>query len=240
MTDAALPHPAGELSEVFARLADALDPRYDVIDTTDLVVEATTRFTGAVEAGLVLADPTGKLHVMGSTSERASDVEEVEVGTDEGPCRDSFHAGLVIETPDIQASVERWPSFVPVATRRGFRSGYAVPLMIRGHSIGALNLFFDRVNAVTDQDAAVAQALADFATIGIVQHRALREQAGRAAQLQHALDSRVVVEQAKGALAYQRNVSIDEAFTLLRNHARRSGARLHDVSEQIINRHLTL
>lgn len=229
-----------DLTAVFTRLADALDPAYDVIDTMDLLVDAATRFTPAVDAGLLLADSDGRLHVVGSTSERASDIEETELGVDQGPCLDSFRSGSVVETTDLASSGERWPDFVPVALRRGLRSGYAVPLTLRGQHLGALNLFFDRVGALTDQDAAVAQALSDFATIGLVQHRALRERADRAAHLQHALDSRVVIEQAKGAVAFQRGVSIDEAFKILRQHARSINARLHDVAQQIVERRLSL
>jgi hypothetical protein len=203
------------------------------------LMEVSTRFIGAVEAGLVLADTSGKLHVIGSTSERASDVEDAEVGSGEGPCLDSRRTGQSVETPDIQNCGDRWPVFVPVATKRGFRSGYAVPLLLRGQRLGALNLFFDRVDAVTDRDAAIAQALADFETIGIIHHRALQEHVGRAARLQHALDSRVVIEQAKAALAHQRSVSIDEAFRI-RGHTRSMGVRLHDVAEQIVTRQLSL
>lgn len=229
-----------ELTAIFTRLADALDPSYDVVDTMDLVVDTATRFTPAVDAGIVLADAKETLHVVGSTSERASDVEEAELGTEQGPCFDSFRWGRVVETRDLMATTKRWPEFAAVALRRGFRSGYAVPLTLRGQRLGALNLFFDRVGALTDQDAAVAQALSEFATIGLVQHRTLREQADRTAQLQHALDSRIVIEQAKGALAFQRSVSIDDAFKLLRQHTRNAGVRLHDVAHQIVQRQLTL
>nr|WP_201469937.1 GAF and ANTAR domain-containing protein [Microbacterium hydrocarbonoxydans] len=232
--------PTNDLTAVFRRLADALDPDYDVIDTMDLLVDAATRFTPAVDAGIVLADAEGRLHVLGSTSERASDVEEAELGVDQGPCLDSFRSGRVVETADLMASIDRWPEFVPLATRRGLRAGYAVPLSLRSRHLGALNLFFDQVGVLTDQDAAVAQALSEFATVGLVQHRALREQADRTAQLQHALDSRIVIEQAKGALSFQRSVSIDDAFVMLRRHARSVGARLHDVAQQIVDRRLTL
>lgn len=228
------------LPAVFARLADALDPSYDVIDTMDALVQAATHYTSAIEAGIVLADAAGNLHVVGSTSERASDIEEAELGTDEGPCLDSFRTGQIIETPDMSANRDRWPEFVPVAEQRGFLAGYAVPLTLRGHHVGALNLFFDRVDAVSDRDAAVAQALAAFATIGIVQRRALQDHVDRTAQLQHVLDSRIVIEQAKGALSAQRNVSIDEAFSILRRHARAAGTRLHDIAEQVVTRRLSL
>ena len=179
---------------MFARLADSLDPRHDVIDTMDLLVHSAVNFTSAIECGVVLADAEGVLHVVASTSERTSDVEEAELGTEQGPCLDSFRSGQVVETPDVSAAEERWPIFVRVAEEREFCAGYAVPLLLRGQHLGAMNLFFDRTDAVTDRDAAISQALAEFATIGIVQRRALQHHADRAAQLQHALDSRVVIE----------------------------------------------
>ncbi|WP_431072327.1 GAF and ANTAR domain-containing protein [Microbacterium phyllosphaerae] len=234
------PRSRNDLTTVFRRLADALDPDYDVIDTMDLLVESATSFTPAVDAGIVLADAGGRLHVLGSTSERASDVEEAELGIEQGPCLDSFRSGRIVETADLLSSADRWPEFAPLAAGRGLRAGYAVPLTLRGQHLGALNLFFDRVGVLTDQDAAVAQALGEFATIGLVQHRTLRAHADRAVQLQHALDSRIVIEQAKGALSFQRSVSIDDAFTILRRHARSVGARLHDVAQQIVDRRLTL
>jgi GAF domain-containing protein len=228
------------LPAVFARLADVLDPRLDVIDTMDLVVQAAVKFTSAVEAGIVLADPGGVLHVVASTSERTTDVEEAELGTSQGPCLDSYRTGQTVETPNLDAARDRWPVFVEVASARGFHAGYAVPLTLRGERLGALNMFLDRPDVLTDQDAAVAQALAEFATIGIVQRRALQEHADRAAQLQHALDSRVLIEQAKGALSYQRGVTIDHAFTILRDHARRTQSRIRDVAEQIVTRQLQI
>lgn len=240
MTDQESGWSGEELSTVFARLADSLDPRHDVIDTMDLLVQSAVNFTSAVECGIVLADGDGVLHVVASTSERTSDVEETELGTQQGPCLDSYRSGRVVETPELSDFHARWPIFVRVAEERGFRAGYAVPMTLRGEHLGAMNLFFDRTDAVTDRDAAVAQALAEFATIGIVQRRALRDHADRAAQLQHALDSRVVIEQAKGVLAFQRSVSIDEAFRLIRQHARNSGARIHDVAERVVYQRLSL
>jgi GAF domain-containing protein len=229
-----------ELSTVFARLADSLDPRHDVIDTMDLLVHSAVNFTSAIECGIVLADGEGVLHVVASTSERTSDVEEAELGTQQGPCLDSYRSGQVVETPDVRAAHVRWPVFARVADQRGFRAGYAVPLTLRGQHLGAMNLFFDRTDAVTDRDAAVAQALAEFATIGIVQRRALQDHADRAAQLQHALDSRVVIEQAKGVLSFQRGISIDEAFRLLRHHARSTGSRIRDVAERVVYHRLSI
>lgn len=230
----------GQLPRVFARLADALDARHDVIDTLDLLVQAVVRYTAAVEAGIVLADADGVLHVVASSSERTADVEETQLGTEQGPCLESYLSRLVVETPDLSAARERWPDFVQVAEERGFRAGYAVPLALRGHRLGALNLFFEAEGAMTDLDAAVAQALAQFATIGIVQRRRLQHNADRSAQLQHALDARVVIEQAKGVLAFEHGVSIDQAFALLRTHAQARDSHIREVAEQIVHQRISI
>jgi len=229
------PGPPGseKASAVFVQLADVLDPRHDVLDTMDLLVHSAVRFTAAVDAGIVLADADAVLHMIASTSERTSDVEEIQLETQQGPCWDSYRSGQTVEVLNLRAARERWPQFVLFAEQRGFRAGYAVPVTLRGQHLGALNLFLDRSAAFTDSDVAVAQALAQAATIGIVQRRALKWRADRFT-LQDALESRVLLEQAKGALAYRRGVSIDEAFKLLREHARRTGARLRDVSNQIV------
>ena len=230
------PGPPGseKASAVFVQLADVLDPRHDVLDTMDLLVHSAVRFTAAVDAGIVLADADAVLHMIASTSERTSDVEEIQLETQQGPCWDSYRSGQTVEVLNLRAARERWPQFVLFAEQRGFRAGYAVPVTLRGQHLGALNLFLDRSAAFTDSDVAVAQALAQAATIGIVQRRALKQRADRFVQLQNALDSRVLLEQAKGALAYRRGVSIDEAFKLLREHARRTGARLRDVADEVV------
>ncbi len=232
--------PTDDLVAAFTRLAGSLDARHDVIDTMDALVHAAVDQTAAVEAGIVLADAGGVLHVVGSTSERTTDVEEAQLGTRQGPCLESYRSAEVVETRDVRAVRERWPAFTEVAESRGFLSGYAIPLTMRGQCLGALNLFFDVEDALTDLDAAVAQALAQFATAGIVVRRERQSHADRAAQLQHVLDGRVVIEQAKGVLAFRHSVSVDRAFALLRRYAREADARIRDVAEQVVNRQLSI
>lgn len=229
-----------DLPAVFGHMAEALEPRYDLIDTMDLIVQSAGAFTAAVDAGIVLADSAGVLHLLASTSERTSDVEDVQVETLQGPCMDSYRFGQTVETPRLSAVRGRWPRFVQVAEQRGFRAGHAVPITLRGRHLGALNLFLDRPSVLTDSDSAVAQLLAQVATTGIVQRRVLQRHAQPGGQFQRALAGRILIEQAKGALAYQRDVSIDEAFTLLRAYARRTGARIRDVAEQVVNRRATI
>jgi GAF domain-containing protein len=229
-----------ELSEVFVLLADSLRPDHDVVDTLDILVQASTTFTSAVEAGILLDDCAGSLRVVASSSERASDVEEAQLGASEGPCFDAFTTGAVVEIPDISKTVDRWPTFAEVTRARGFSASHAVPLRVRGTIIGAMNLFSSEPGPLSGRDSVVVEAMANVATISIMQTQLRQRDAALSAQLQHALESRVVIEQAKGALAQRHNISVDAAFTLLRGHARTHRAKLRDAAEQVISDHLAL
>lgn len=229
-----------KLGDVFVLLADSLRPEHDVIDTMDILVQAGTSFTSAVEAGIVLADAHGVLHVVASTSERASEVEEVQLGQSEGPCLQSFQTGETVEIADITAEQARWPTFTGVAEARGFLADHAVPLRLRGQTLGVMNLFSSERGALSNRDAALVQAMADVATISIVQKQTLQHQVELSGQLQYALDSRVLIEQAKGVIAQQHGVPIDQAFVLLRSFARKNQVRLHDVADRIVNRQLSI
>lgn len=235
-----LQHPDAGLGDVIVSLADSLRPGYDVVDTLDLLVEAATTFTPAVEAGVLLVGSDGKLHVAASSAERASDIEEAQMGVDGGPCVDAIAAGGPVEIVDIDAEAWRWPAFAITARSRGIRAAHAIPMKLRTQTLGGLNLFSDRPGFLGDRDFAVASALTQIATISIVQHRSSSGQSATIAQLQHALDSRVLIEQAKGVISQQRGVPMDEAFGLLRTHSRRKQLGLHDIAAQIVERQLVL
>lgn len=221
------------LAEVFVSLAQSLEPDHDVIDTMDVLVQAATRFTSAVDAGIVLADENGTLHVLASTSERASDVEEEQLGTREGPCLESFHTGEAVDLPDL-AETARWPDFTRVALERGFRSAHATPLRLGSRTLGALNVFCEGSGSLSAGEIALLQAFTDVAALALVHSENLQQQNDLAAQLRHALDSRVLIEQAKGVIAERNGVSIDRAFALIRTHARSNSTRLHDVAHRIV------
>lgn len=229
-----------ELGDIFVLLADSLKPEHDVIDTMDILVQAGTSFTSAVEAGIVLADARGVLHVVASTSERASEVEEVQLGTSEGPCLESFQTGDIVEVEDIPAEHGRWPTFAGIAEERGFLADLAVPLRLRGQTLGVMNLFSSGRGAMSYRDWALVQAMADVATISIVHTQALQHQVEVGGQLQYTLDSRVLIEQAKDVISQQHGVPIDQAFVLLRGFARNNQARLHDVADRVVNRQLLI
>ncbi|MCU1481838.1 MAG: hypothetical protein JWQ19_2624 [Subtercola sp.] len=177
---------------------------------------------------------------MATTSERTTDVEEAQLGISGGPCLEAFRTGEMVEITDLSAERQRWPAFTRLAEDRGFRADNAFPLTLRGQTLGVLNLFSSSPGSLSDRDAALAQAMADIATISIVQHQRIARQHELADQLQHALDARVVIEQAKGVLSQRHGVPIDGAFAILRKYARNNGTKLRDIAEQVVDLTLIL
>jgi GAF domain-containing protein len=169
------------------------------------------------------------LQLLSSTSESMRTLELFELQQQEGPCVDCHVLGEPVVIEDLEAS-ERWPLFAPRALEQGFRSVYALPLRLRGATIGALNLFRIEPGAAEPSDVRAAQALADMATIGLMQQRAVHEARELAGQLQLALHSRVIIEQAKGLLAERLSCELEEAFQLIRTYARNRNLRLREVA----------
>lgn len=222
------------LATTFVEIADSLVEDYDVVDMLVLLTERSVELLGAKAAGLLLADGNGNLRLMAATSEALETVELFQIQNDEGPCRDAFHAGAPVEVLDLARAADRWPRFAPVAAAAGFRAAHAFPLRLRGRVLGAINLFRVEPVPMTAEEAATAQALADVATIAVLQSRALHESHLLAEQLQGALHSRVAIEQAKGVIAERYDCDMDEAFRSLRAHARGSRARLSDVARDVV------
>jgi transcriptional regulator with GAF, ATPase, and Fis domain len=223
------------LATTFVELADSLVEDFDVVDLMVLLTERCVELLDAAAAGLLLADITGSLHLMAATNDALEMVELFQVQSDEGPCRDCFHSGIAVSTIDLAEDGDRWPRFAPVAAAAGFRAAHALPLRLRGQVLGALNLFRTEPVALTREDIATAQALADVATIALLQNRQAHDSHMVADQLQEALNSRIVIEQAKGILAERLGLGVDEAFTRLRRYARHSGRRLGEVADEVID-----
>jgi len=228
------------LSDVLVSLAESLRPGYDVVDTLDLLVQASTTYTSAAEAGILLLDAEGRLRVAASSTERTADVEESQLGAQGGPCSDAIATGQGIDVPVITAAAKKWPEFVSTARARGFLAAHAIPMRLRSQTLGGLNLFSARTGALSDRDQALAETFAQLATISIVQHQTISEHGIVSAQLQRALDSRVIIEQAKVVLAQQHGVPIDDAFALLRNYARRTSSGLKHVATQVVSHGLDI
>ncbi|HEU5469844.1 MAG TPA: GAF and ANTAR domain-containing protein, partial [Actinophytocola sp.] len=224
------------LLEAFVQLADTLVDDYDVVDLLHQLAQHCVRILQVDAAGLLLSTqrPGGDLQVIASSTEQTRLLELFEVQTNEGPCLDCVRTGEPILMPDLTLATHRWPHFAPQALREGFSRVHAVPLRLRGQTIGALNLFGHDAGALPDQDLLVAQALADTATIGILQERAVRRGEILTEQLETALHSRIAIEQAKGVLAQAGSLDMDQAFQALRNYARSHNARLSDTAQHIV------
>lgn len=228
------------LNAAFVMVADTLTADYDVVDLLHNLVIQCTEILDAQAGGLMLVDVNGNLQLMASTNESADLVEVMQLSAGAGPCVDCFTTGKSVSVPDIAASEQSWPAFRSAALEQGFLSVYATPMRLRGEVIGTMNLFGTRTGELTARDAAVAQALADVATIGILQERVATHSHIVSEQLQRALDSRILIEQAKGAVAQAQGVKMDQAFYALRAYARNHNLTLHAVSEAVTNRTLNV
>jgi GAF domain-containing protein len=218
------------LAETFVMLADTLVDDYDVVDLLDRLVVACVDLLGVTAAGLLLDDQKGKLAVVASSSEEARLLEIFQVQRNEGPCLECVRTGRAVISTDLETDRPRWPLFAPAAARAGFRSVAALPLRLRDQTIGGLNLFHNQPDPVAVAERRLAQALADVATIGILQQRSAHRSAMLAEQLQVALNSRVVIEQAKGVLAEHHGVGMDVAFAALRGYARSHNIKLTELA----------
>jgi transcriptional regulator with GAF, ATPase, and Fis domain len=231
------------LARAFVSLADTLVDDYDVIDLLDRLVNYSVEMLAADAAGLVLADAHERLQVVASSNETADFMELMQLQADQGPCLDCYNTGAPVSAPDLTgpAAARRWPRFVAIISRRGdyaHTSAHALPLRLRGQTIGSLTLFHRAAGPLPAEDLALGQALADIATIAILQERAIRRGEVLTEQLQIALSNRTIIEQAKGVLAQYAGLGMNEAFMMLRNYARPRQLRLAELARQLVAREL--
>lgn len=222
------------LAGAFVGLADTLVAGYDVIDLLHRLTEVCVELLVVEAAGLLLSDQRGSLQMMASSSERSRLLELFQLQNDEGPCLECYSTGSPVVSVDRADAAKRWPRFAQRAELEGFQSVHALPLRLRSETIGALNLFGDQPGALPPADLRIAQALADVATIGILQERAVHRGEVLAEQLQAALNSRVIIEQAKGVLAERGQLDMDNAFKRLRLYARSRNRRLSELARAIV------
>lgn len=222
------------LSYVFADVSNALVSGFDVVSFLhDLTVHATS-VSGAASVGLLLTDQHRYLHYMASSNESARLLELFQLQNEEGPCLDCFRTGKPVVNSDLSQADDRWPFFAPRAREYGFGSVHAFPMRVQEQVIGALNIFGTEALAFQDSEIRLVQALADVATLAVLHQPVLAHEGSLIEQLQSALNARIVVEQAKGALARLRGIDVDEAFVLLRSYSQSTGQRLGDVARALL------
>lgn len=231
----------GRLLRVLVSMADTLVSDFDVIDLFYELVVSCTDLLDVAQAGLLLTDGNGALQVVAASSEATGVVELMELENRGGPGAEAFRTGRPVRSGELAGSEarQRWPEFGEAALSTGFRAVTAVPMRLREQVLGALNLFLTEAVDLTDEDLTVAQALADLATIAILQDRLIIDDRTLISQLRTALETRVVIEQAKGIVAHEADLTMDEAFVRIRNHARNHNKRLRDISAAIVSGDLT-
>ena len=226
-----------DVIRAFVGLSNELVDEYDVVDMLVRLTTDCAELLDVVSAGLLLADGSGVLHLMASSSERTHDLEIFQLQRDEGPCLECFSRGEVVIVPDL-AEEQRWPQFCRAARSMGFASVHALPMRLRHAVLGTVGLFGDKVGRLEDEDLDLAQALVHVASVAIVNEKSAADLATVNDQLQHALSSRIVVEQAKGVLAHAGGLEMGEAFTVLRHYARDNRRRLSDIAQEVTSREL--
>jgi len=223
------------LSATFVELTDTMVADFDVIDFLHVLTDRSVQLLDVSAAGLLLADPRGELRVVAASSEAARLLELFQLQNDKGPCLDCFRGGQPVTVADLNAEAQRWPRFTAAAQQAGFAAVQALPMRLRDQVIGALNLFRATPGAFDPANVRVGQALADVATISLLHERSMRHSDTLNEQLQTALNSRVIIEQAKGKLAERLGLDMDQAFSLLRESARTSNRRLSDLAQAFVN-----
>jgi transcriptional regulator with GAF, ATPase, and Fis domain len=221
--------------ETFVELADTMVEGFDVVEFLHRLAERCVELLDCVEAGLLLSDAAGVLRVMASSSERSDALDLLQSQNEEGPCFECYRRGAPVFSEDLAAEAGRWPTFAPLAVQVGFRSVQAIPMRVHRETVGALNLFRAGSGRLVERDMSLGQGMADIAAIALLQERTVRQAHGVVGQLQGALNSRVIIEQAKGVLAERAHIDVDAAFARLRAHARVYNLRLSDVARDLID-----
>ena len=225
------------LAQTFVELADTLVGGFDLMEFLHMLTERCVELLDVDAAGLLLADARGTLQLVAASTEQARVAELFQIQNDEGPCLDSYRTGQPVIVGDIAAAdaAARWPRFAAAAREMGFAAVHAIPMRLRDQVIGTLNLFGTAADGLDPAVARAARALVDIATIGILQERASREQGIVSGQLQVALNSRVIIEQAKGILAERMRVTPDQAFIVLRAYSRNHNYPLTQLAADVIS-----
>jgi hypothetical protein len=224
---------AERLATLFVEVADTLVDDFDVVEFLRMLTRQVAGLFDTGEAGLMLVDGRGRLAFMAASDESARLLELFQLQHDDGPCLDAFRTARPVTNVNLSAATDKWPVFAPRAARAGFASVHAFPLRLRREVIGAMGVF-GSATEMDDTDTLIVQSLADVAVIGLLQERAIRRGEVLTEQLQGALNSRISIEQAKGIVAQQHGLTPDEAFLLIRRHARENNRLLSDVAATIV------
>ena len=224
-------------TRVLDAVVSLVDSLLDDFDIVELLTELTERCADLLDvaaAGFLLADPLGQLRLLAATSNQTHELELFQLQADEGPCVECYATGRPVSVPDLRTATTRWPRFAPAARDAGVASVHALPMRAAGLVLGSLGLFGSRPGELSESDLLLGQTLAHVACVAILQELPPTP-AKVIPQLRAALTHRIVVEQAKGFLREHFDISVEEAFSLLRRYARAHGDHLTDVSRRLMS-----
>ncbi|HEY0938418.1 MAG TPA: GAF and ANTAR domain-containing protein [Trebonia sp.] len=223
------------LPEILVELADTLVADFDIIDFLHKLTDRSVELLSASAADVLLAGPNGELRAVAASSEAARLLGLFQIENKQGPGLDCVRTGRPVTAAGLHGPVQRWPRFAAAAAGAGFGTVQALPMRLRDEVVGALNLFSTETAAFSGEDLRIGQAMADVATIGLLQERSVRRNGIAAEQLQGALNSRVIIEQAKGKLAERLGINMEQAFRMLREYARNTNQRLTEVARNFVD-----
>ena len=224
--------------DTFVELADTMASDYEISEFLRTLVERCAEVLDVTTGGVMLETPNGPLQLAAAVTDEMEALEQAEIDTQDGPCHQAYRTGEQVVAEDLEDSgvAERWPRVYQQMRDVGMRAVYAFPMRLRDDRIGALNLYRDTPGEFHTDDVRLGQAFADVAAIGILQERKVTNAERRAEQLQTALDSRIVIEQAKGVISVALDVTVDQAFDVIRQHARSTNQKVRDVAQAVIDR----
>lgn len=219
--------------QTLSRFARVLPAQYDLETALSELTESVTAVLGLSGSGVTMAED-GRLRFVTAVSQASGELERIQEEQQSGPCQDAYDAGEVVWVRDVRVETDRWPEFAAAASRLNVAGVAGIPMRLADQIIGALNLYSAEPREWSEEDIQVAAVLADVATSYVINASKMRQQQQLSEQLQHALESRVVIEQAKGITAQQKTVTVDAAYHLMRGHARRNNASIRAVAEAIV------
>lgn len=228
------------LVETFVTLTDNLVADFDVLDVLQTLVDRSVELFDAAAGAIHLLNSQGELEVAASTNERSEFIGLLQLNAGEGPCITAVTSGELVTSHDLAELTRGWPRFAAASLQRGYVGVHAIPLRLREEVIGSLNLFRETEGALNGIDARAAQALADVATISVLQQRSLQSATLASEQLQRALDTKIAIEQAKGYVARALDTDMDTAREILRRYARNNQMRLSDVAGAVAREEIDL
>ncbi|MGW0903191.1 ANTAR domain-containing protein [Streptomyces sp. NPDC002853] len=227
------------IARTFVELADTLVEDFDVIDFLHQMTVRCQELLDVTDAAVFLAHPNLNLHSPAPCDPSPALQDVVDAACRQGPAVDAHRTTRPVASLRLVDAAARWPQFTPHLLNAGYTLATALPMRLRQDNIGSLLLLHTGDRALNPDDLALAQALADAATIGLIQARTIRQQHTVNEQLHGALQSRIIIEQAKGVLAARSNVTLNQAFDVLRRYARQHRILLSRVARDVIESGLT-